>query len=140
MNNEKDRDIILSQWQTCVEMANQISHRRDTMNNIFVTLNLALVAIISYVWEIKTIFASIIGVVFCVIWILFINNFKQLNKEKFKIINALEKELPVKPFKEEWDNLKNNKKYKNGTTIEYVLPTVFLLSYIIVSVIIFITK
>lgn len=40
-------EIVLAQWQTCVEMANSVSQRRDTMNNIFVTLNLAIVAAIS---------------------------------------------------------------------------------------------
>ena len=38
-----DREIILAQWQTCVEMANSVSQRGDTMNNIFIKLNLALV-------------------------------------------------------------------------------------------------
>lgn len=37
-------EIVLARWQTCVEMANSVSQRRDTMNNIFVTLNLAIVA------------------------------------------------------------------------------------------------
>lgn len=41
MKNDDKTDVILAQWQTCVEMANSVSQRRDTMNNIFVTLNLA---------------------------------------------------------------------------------------------------
>lgn len=35
---DKDQDV-LAIWQTCVEMANGVSQRRDTMNNLFVTLN-----------------------------------------------------------------------------------------------------
>lgn len=27
-----DEAVILAQWQTCVEMANSVSQRRDTMN------------------------------------------------------------------------------------------------------------
>ena len=35
MKNTDDKtEIILAQWQTCVEMANSVSQRRDTMNNI----------------------------------------------------------------------------------------------------------
>ena len=33
-----NEDLILAQWQTCVEMANSVSQRRDTMNNVFITL------------------------------------------------------------------------------------------------------
>lgn len=46
MDNKKD-DLLSIQWQTCVEMANSVSQRRDTMNNLFVTLNLAIIAGIS---------------------------------------------------------------------------------------------
>ena len=54
MKNAEDKiEIILAQWQTCVEMANSISQRRDTMNNIFVTLNLAIIAAISITWNMK---------------------------------------------------------------------------------------
>ena len=41
-------ELILAQWQTCVEMANSVSQRRDSMNNIFITLNLAILATIFY--------------------------------------------------------------------------------------------
>ena len=134
------KNIILAQWQTCVEMANEISHRRDTMNNLFVTINIALIAMISYVWSIKTIFVSLIGIVFCIVWIRFLINFKMLNKEKFNVINELESHLPVKPFNNEWNKLQSNKKYIDGTTIEYILPSTFIISYIIISIILFVKK
>lgn len=135
-----NEELLLNQWQTCVEMANEISHRRDTMNNLFVTINIALIAMISYVWSIKTIFVSLIGIVFCIVWIRFIINFKMLNEEKFKIINEMENQLPVKPFNNEWNKLQSNKKYTDGTTIEYILPSTFIIAYIIISIILFVKK
>ena len=54
-------DILLAQWQTCVEMANCVSQRRDMMNNIFVTLNLAIVAAVSLVCSFKSLFLLIAG-------------------------------------------------------------------------------
>ena len=42
---------ILAQWQTCVDMANATSQRRDSMNNLFATLNIALIAATSIVWD-----------------------------------------------------------------------------------------
>lgn len=111
-------EIVLAQWQTCVEMANSVSQRRDTMNNIFVTLNLAIVAAISINWDMKSLFILVAGIVVCVIWLLFIRNYKLLNTEKFNVINEIEKKLPVKPFNDEWKKLERNKQYKDSTRLE----------------------
>ena len=110
-------EIVLAQWQTCVEMGNSVSQRRDTMNNIFVTLNLAIVAAISINWDVKSLFILVAGIVVSVIWLLFIRNYKLLNTEKFNVINDIEKKLPVKPFNDEWKRLEKNKKYQDGIQI-----------------------
>ena len=80
---EDKTEIILAQWQTCVEMANSVSQRRDAMNNIFITLNLAIIAAVSITWNIKSLFILVAGIVVCAIWLLFIRNYKLLNAEKF---------------------------------------------------------
>ena len=115
---DKKEELLLSQWQTCVEMANSISQRRDTINSIFISLNLAITAAFSIVWDIKSLLLLFFGVVICTLWYITIRNFKILNTEKFKIINEIEKKLPVQPFNDEWNGLKNNKKYIEGTKIE----------------------
>ena len=107
MDNKKD-DLLSIQWQTCVDMANSVSQRRDTMNNLFVTLNLAIIAGISLVGGTKTIMMIVAGVIVCAVWILFINNFKELNSAKFAIINTLEESMINKPFTEEWRIIKDN--------------------------------
>jgi len=137
---KENENIILSQWQTCVEMANSISQRRDVMNNLFVTLNLAIIAAITLVFDIKTIFIIAAGIVMCVIWMLFIHNFKLLNQEKFNITNEMEQHLPFQPFAKEWESLKSNKKYREETKLEKVLPIVFIILYIAAGVVIIITK
>lgn len=125
-----DIETVLAQWQTCVDMANSISQRRDTMNNLFVTLNLAIVTAVSIIWDLRSIFIMIAGIVLCIIWILFIRNFKLLNREKFKVINKMEKALPEQPFNDEWDLLCKNIKYKDGTKLENTLPIMFIILYI----------
>lgn len=127
---KNNKEFVLSQWQTCVEMANSISQRRDEMNNLFVTLNLAIIAAVSFVWDVKSILLLLAGMVLCIIWILFIRNFKLLNAEKFKIINDMEKLLPQQPFAHEWKNL-NKTKYIDGTKLEQALPTMFIILYLI---------
>lgn len=130
-NTDDITEIILAQWQTCVEMANSVSQRRDTMNNIFVTLNLAIIAAVSIAWDLKSLFILAAGIVVCIIWILFIRNYKLLNTEKFNVINDIEKKLPVKPFNDEWKKLKSNKKYRDSTKLENTLPIMFIVLYVI---------
>ena len=135
---ENRTEIILAQWQTCVEMANSVSQRRDAMNNIFITLNLAIIAAVSITWNIKSLFILVAGIVVCAIWLLFIRNYKLLNTEKFNVINTIEKKLPVKPFNDEWEKLKNNKKYTDGTKLEKTLPIMFIILYgVVVATIIY---
>lgn len=129
-NAAEKEDMLLDQWQTCVEMANAISQRRDTMNNLFVTLNLAIVAAISFMWDTKTIFLLIAGIIVCVVWILFIRNFRELNKAKFDVINKIEARLPIRAFDDEWQCLKNSKKYIEGTKLETSIPIAFAFLYV----------
>jgi hypothetical protein len=140
VQDEENIDILLAQWQTCVEMANAVSERRDNMNNLFVTVNLALVAAVSFLWDVKTIAILAVGIVVCIIWLVFINNFKHLNAAKFAVIIEIEKKLPVAAFKQEWNNLKANKKYKEGTWLERVLPIAFGVSYVVMLVILISTN
>ena len=84
---EDKTEIILAQWQTCVEMANSVSQRRDAMNNIFITLNLAIIAAVSITWNIKSLFILVAGIVVCAIWLLFIRNYTDGTK--------LERTLPI---------------------------------------------
>lgn len=110
------------------------------MNNIFVTLNLAVMAAVSLVWDIKSILIFVAGIVVCVLWLLFIRNYKQLNSAKFDVINRIEKELPAQPYCDEWEKLKSNKKYMDGTKLEKWLPIMFISLYIVTTIIIIVIK
>lgn len=127
-----DKQILLAQWQTCVEMANNASQRRDTTNNVFMTLNSAIVAAIFSISSIENsskCLMLIFGIVVSLLWFFLIKNFRLLNKVKFDIIMDIEEKLPTKPFRDEYEELKRLKnstdKYKNFTKIESNLPLVF---------------
>ena len=131
-NSAEDKDTLLSQWQTCIEMANAVSQRRDAMNNLFVTLNLAIIAAISFMWDTKTILLLIAGIIVCIVWILFIRNFRELNKAKFEVINRIELNLPINAFNDEWRVLQKSKKYVEGTKLEKALPIAFCILYMVI--------
>ena len=137
---DNNQDIILTQWKTCVEMANATSQRRDAMNNIFITLNLAIAATVSFVWDLKSLFVLAAGIVVCVLWRIFIRNFRLLNAAKFDVINELEDRLPAKPFQDEWEELQKTKKYVAGSLLEVILPNTFICLYAVAIVVILVMK
>lgn len=139
-NTTEDKELLLNQWQTCVDMANSVSQRRDNMNNIFITLNLAIMAAVSITWDIKSLFILIAGTTICILWILNIRNYKLLNTAKFNVINSIEEKLPSAPFKDEWQFLKNSKKYMDSTTLERILPITFIILYIAAVIAIIVIK
>lgn len=132
---DKEIEVILGQWQTCVEMANSVSQRRDTMNNIYITVNLAILASIAVSNNLKNTLIVIVGIVTCIMWKRSIKNYKILNEVKFKVINNIELNLPVQPFNQEWNSLKVNKKYQDSTRIEKVMPYLFIAMYSLLIVI-----
>lgn len=140
MDKSGKEQEIQAIWQTCVEMANSVSQRRDAMNNLFVTLNIAVIAAISWMWNIKTAFLCAAGLVICIVWLLDINNFKRLNTAKFQVVYDLEQKMGVCPFMDEWDILKKTKHYIEGTKLERILPIAFALGYGVVFVILIYTK
>lgn len=139
-NTTEDKELLLNQWQTCVDMANSVSQRRDNMNNIFITLNFAIMAAVSITWDIKSLFILIAGITICILWMLNIRNYKLLNTAKFNVINSIEEKLPSAPFKDEWQFLKNSKKYMDSTTLERILPITFIILYIAAVIAIIVIK
>lgn len=139
-NTTEDKELLLNQWQTCVDMANSVSQRRDNMNNIFITLNLAIMAAVSITWDIKSLFILIAGITICILWMLNIRNYKLLNTAKFNVINSIEEKLPSAPFKDEWQFLKKSKKYMDSTTLERILPITFIILYIAAVIAIIVIK
>lgn len=129
-NNDQCLSILLEEWKICVDMANSVSARRDSVNALFVTINVALITAVSFSFNLKSLFVITVGIVLNIAWMHFINNYKELNTEKFKVINSLEKHLPVQPFNEEWEGLKTNEKYKDLTALERNVSVLFIFIYV----------
>lgn len=122
--------MILSQWQTCVEMADSVSKRRDSMNKWFITIHTAVIAALSYEQGMGSGLLALGGLAGCFVWHMFIKNYKTYNSAKFKVINEMEKHLPVQPFNKEWDILKNDAKCTETTDLECVITRVLGIFYI----------
>lgn len=123
--------VVLEQWKTCVEMANCNSEKRNNSNNIFITINVAILAVLSFSIEYKSLMLSLAGICICFLWIYTLNSYSKLSKAKYDIINEIEKQLPLSPFLHEWKKLNQDKKYIKLTSIEKVIPILFIALYFI---------
>lgn len=128
---EQYKEHLLEQWKTCVEMANSNSERRISTNNVYITVNAAIIALISFTFDYKSILLSIVGAIVSILWLNSIISYKKLNSVKYQIINEIEKKLPISPYAYEWSLLGDNKKYRRFTHLERNLPWLFIILYII---------
>jgi len=139
---------LLEQYKLCVEMADEISSRRCTANNFFLSVNTILItatgilsrfgssfATFSLWWVVIT---SLAGILFCWTWLVTIQCYRDLNEAKFKIINAIEQKLPVAAFDVEWAQLNPENKttrYPQLTKVERWVPRIFIFLYVVLMVI-----
>lgn len=126
---------LLEQWAKCVDMANSNSDKRISSNNTFLTIEAALLAVISFTGDWKNILLSLIGIIVSIFWLISISSYKALNAVKYEIINELEQSLSALPFTEEWERLQKRKKYSLLTTTEKMLPIVFIVLFSVVILI-----
>lgn len=75
--------VVLEQWKTCVEMANSNTEKRTNSNNIFITINAALLAVMSFSLDYKSIILSVVGIAVCVVWLYSIESYKKLSSVKY---------------------------------------------------------
>lgn len=137
MNQQKQQvnnaDALLSLHKLYVEMADAVSHRRDNANKLFLTL-VTVLPVLIFRWNTDILSLSVaipiavIGILVCIVWILTIRAYKNLNAAKFDVILDLEKQLPYAGFKKEW------KKYKcklKITTVEKMIPLIFITMFVV---------
>lgn len=113
---DKYKEHLLEQYKLFIQMADKISDRRATANSFYLSLNSFLLTILGILPQLKSniieftllwiIIVSAGGIVFCISWIRIIETYKRLNSAKFKVILAIEGNLPAKMYSAEKNHLK----------------------------------
>ena len=132
------RDHSLQIYKIYLEMADRISGRREKANTFFLAVNTALIALLA-----KGVFGGsaatpraiellvpVAAGVLCYLWYRIIRSYRDLNSAKFKVIHAMERQLPLCPYDAEWecvDRGKNPKLYLPFTHVEGVVPWLFMM-------------
>jgi hypothetical protein len=121
-----------------VEMADRVSQRRQSANSFFLTVNTAIIGGAAYLSQpafghIGTWAVSAAGIAICFLWVRPVVSYKTLNAAKFEVITALEKRLPVSPYKDEWTILDvdgDGKRHKPFHKTEVLVPIVLICVHI----------
>ena len=106
---------VLEMYKLYVEMADKISERRQSGNSFFLTLNSAIVTLVGYVklsdspttqGGVPTLWLiPVAGMMLCSLLYSLIHSYKDINSGKFKVVHAIEKILPLRPYDAEWTAL-----------------------------------
>jgi hypothetical protein len=151
-NEEQYQNHLLEQYKLYVQMADNISARRQSANSFFLTVNTALIAFLGLLaspdvggdtgvaanppllWVLAV---SAAGVVLCYTWYRLVRSYKDLNSGKFKVVHAIENRLPASPYDAEWEAVGRGEDpnlYLPFTHVEIWIPWVFATLYILLAI------
>lgn len=145
----KYKEHLFEQYKLYVEMADQVSNRRNLANTFFLTLHTLLLGTIGFsiekgpqIIDRWIIFFPLVAILLlCVAWWMIVRSYRQLNTGKFLIVGEFEKRLPTSPYwSAEWKALgegKDPKKYLPLTHVENWVPPIFSFLYIVIALIIY---
>lgn len=126
---------FLEIYKLAVEMADRVSARRAVASSFFLTVQTGLVGSLAFVegqrWSI-----ALGGIVVAITWWLLLRTYRQLNGAKFKVIHAMEQQLPAAPYTDEWmlldkEDTPLRERYAALGAIEQTVPVVFFLISVI---------
>ncbi len=144
-DNDQYFTSLLEQYKLYVEMADRISQRRAAANTFFLTFNTAIVGALSTLFDdiprpaAIAIYVTAVG--FCLVWILLLRSYRNLNSAKFRVIGYMEKQLPASPYwGAEWMALgqgRDYRKYLPLSVLETWVPVGFAGVYVYLAYITF---
>lgn len=133
---EAYREHVLEIYKTYLEMADRISERREKANAFFLAVNTGIVALLAKEAlggggqaAALGLLVPVAGGVACYLWHRLIRSYRDLNSAKFKVIHAMERQLPLRPYDAEWEAVgrgRNPKLYLPFTHVELLLPWILM--------------
>lgn len=141
--SDGDQSELIDQYTTYVDTTLNVSNRRMRNNRFYVLLLSGTLAIVSVladtqiIEDVGLLLAGLLGLALCALWYLSIVSYKQLNSGKYKVIQAMEEDLPAEPFANEWDVLDEGRDWRtyiSHTRVERKIPGVLAVPYLLITI------
>jgi hypothetical protein len=139
--------LVVDLYKLAVEMVDRTTARRSTANAFYLTAETALVAVLGLNgWALDaapwwaTLTVALAGFLLSVSWWLQLRSYRDLNRAKFQVINAIETGLPVRIFTDEWTLLLRDRikpwrhRYAELGVVERTVPWIFAGIYVLLYV------
>ena len=142
MKDASGGDSLLELYKLHACLADRVSQRREGANRLYVTLQVGLVIFVGALLRFgfgdapESLVLGAIGVFGALLsasWFVVLYAYRSLNKEKFRVLGELEKQLPFQFFTLEWDPQsvgKKSNRYLTLTLVEITLPSIFFLLFL----------
>jgi len=131
-----DQQQNLELYKTFVDTITATEQRRQQASGIYLSLLSAGAATLGIAKDLDPIYIVIPALTISLIWLTSLFYFRGLAEAKFKVINKLEADWPVKPFEFEWQAFKAIRQKKpllkiSLTYLEMVPPALIFLGGLI---------
>lgn len=139
MADAKD-DPKLAMFELYLGTAETVGDRRSQANAWMLSVNSAIVGLYGYLqtdklavptgqraiwfWAIPA-----AGIIVCASWTVLLTSYRKLNRAKFTVLQEIEKDLPLQPFKRERDVYTADHR-RSLSYIETAIPSCFVLLYL----------
>jgi hypothetical protein len=137
---EKYYTMLAEQYRLYTEMADRMSARRSLTNTFFLALNTAILTTLTAALPRQAVNASwlllplLVLLIQCAAWFMLMRSYRLLNSAKYRIVGALERVLPARPYSAEWEVVGSGAgrhKYWRLTWLEQWVPVTFAAAYAI---------
>lgn len=139
----KDYELILEQYKNYNYSKEQFTNRTFTANRYYMAICMVLL-LTSYILttftpaSLSVVIASLLGVLVAVLWWLNVDTYNIFIKIKYqKVLEKLENELPVAPFKDEFvafQEVKNKKFNFIFSDVQKTFATLMFLAFMVTLV------
>lgn len=144
-DREGTKKELFDQYTMYQQTSETLVERRQSVNSFYISVNAALVAFLGAIVGFVDLPDSLIvltavaiaGIILDTSWLKMLDAYGTLNASKMKVINLIEKQLPLKLYDVEWEIMSdklNSKKYVSFTDSEKRIPKIFGILYILVAV------
>lgn len=132
-------DIKLEQYKIYATDLYSFENRAQITSRLYITLNTVAVSVIMIgsdatkginISPMFIIALSILAIAFCFVWRLTLRSITKHTTAKHIVIQSMEKDLPFKPYTDEWfQHLNAGKGYIRTTILHEFFPWIFILAY-----------